>query len=64
MDALHAVDHNVGRGDLSDEQWSVLESLLPAVGIKTPNRMDRRWGEPGDDLSKPLPRWTAVAWDP
>ncbi|MFF8917579.1 IS5 family transposase [Streptomyces sp. NPDC015032] len=27
----------MGRGDLSDEQWSVLESLLPAVGIS------RRW---------------------
>ncbi|MCX4637073.1 IS5 family transposase [Streptomyces sp. RPA4-5] len=24
----------MGRGDLSDEQWSVLESLLPAVGIR------------------------------
>lgn len=37
MHALHADDQDVGRGDLSDEQWSVLESLLPAVGIS------RRW---------------------
>ncbi|WP_435880673.1 IS5 family transposase [Streptomyces zaomyceticus] len=27
----------MGRGDLSDEQWSVLESLLPAAGV------GRRW---------------------
>ncbi|MFF5716527.1 IS5 family transposase [Streptomyces buecherae] len=26
-------DHGVGRGDLSHEQWSVLESLLPAAGV-------------------------------
>lgn len=37
MHALHDDDQDVGRGDLSDEQWSVLESLLPAVGIS------RRW---------------------
>ncbi|WP_435111590.1 hypothetical protein [Nocardiopsis synnemataformans] len=32
MRALHGDDQDVGRGDLSDGQWSVLESLLPAVG--------------------------------
>lgn len=31
--ALHGDDQDVGRGDLCDAQWSVLESLLPAVGI-------------------------------
>ncbi|MFF3392408.1 IS5 family transposase [Streptomyces sp. NPDC002669] len=34
---MHDDDQDAGRGDLSDEQWSVLESLLPAVGTS------RRW---------------------
>ncbi|MBW5420098.1 transposase [Streptomyces sp. BG9H] len=35
--ALHGDNQDVGRGDLPDEQWTVLESLLPGVGIS------RRW---------------------
>ncbi|MFD8970813.1 IS5 family transposase [Streptomyces sp. NPDC059568] len=32
----------MGRGDLSDEQWSVLEPLLPVVGLGRPARNRRR----------------------
>ncbi|MFF1561888.1 transposase [Streptomyces sp. NPDC058279] len=32
----------MGRGDLSDEQWSVLESLLPAAGVGRRSRNRRR----------------------
>jgi transposase len=32
----------VGRGDLSDEQWDVLEPLLPAGGVGRPSRSRRR----------------------
>ncbi|WP_156051699.1 IS5 family transposase [Allokutzneria albata] len=47
----------MGRGDLSDEQWSVLESLLPAVGIS------REW--PGCRRLVDGVRWrvrTGVPW--
>jgi transposase len=55
--ALHCDDQDVGRGDLSDEQWSVLESLLLAVGIS------RRW--PGCRRLVDGVRWrvrTGVPW--
>ncbi|WP_369776326.1 transposase [Streptomyces sp. R33] len=32
----------MGRGDLSDEQWSVLEPLLPVVGLGRRSRNRRR----------------------
>ncbi len=32
----------MGRGDLSDEQWAVLETLLPAGGVGRPSRSRRR----------------------
>ncbi|WP_143070920.1 transposase, partial [Streptomyces malaysiense] len=32
----------MGRGDLSDEQWSVLESLLPAAGVSRRSANRRR----------------------
>uniref|UniRef100_UPI00357135AC transposase n=1 Tax=Streptomyces chromofuscus TaxID=42881 RepID=UPI00357135AC len=32
----------MGRGDLSDQQWSVLEPLLPVVGVGRPARNRRR----------------------
>ncbi|MFI6086178.1 IS5 family transposase [Streptomyces sp. NPDC051217] len=47
----------MGRGDLSDEQWSVLESLLPAVGVS------RKW--PGCRRLVDGVRWrvrTGVPW--
>ncbi|WP_435060550.1 IS5 family transposase [Streptomyces sp. bgisy060] len=47
----------MGRGDLSDEQWSVLESLLPAAGVS------RRW--PGRRRLIDGVRWrvrTGVPW--
>ncbi|WP_073952837.1 IS5 family transposase [Streptomyces kebangsaanensis] len=47
----------MGRGDLSDEQWSVLESLLPAAGVS------RRW--PGRRRLVDGVRWrvrTGVPW--
>jgi hypothetical protein len=32
-----AIDHlGVGRGDLSDEQWSVLQTLLPVAVLGRP----------------------------
>jgi len=55
--ALHDDDQDVGRDDLSDEQWSVLESLLPAVG------MSREW--PGCRRLVDGVRWrvrTGVPW--
>ncbi|MGW6396432.1 IS5 family transposase [Streptomyces sp. NPDC055103] len=47
----------MGRGDLSDEQWSVLESLLPAAGVS------RRW--PGRRRLVDGVRWrvrTGIPW--
>ncbi|WP_412075585.1 transposase [Streptomyces xanthophaeus] len=35
-------DHGVGRGDLSDEEWLVLEPLLPVVGLGRRSRNRRR----------------------
>ncbi|MFD8707695.1 transposase [Kitasatospora sp. NPDC059648] len=32
----------VGRGDLSDEQWAVLEPLLPTGSVGRPSRSRRR----------------------
>jgi transposase len=55
--ALHDDDQDAGRGDLSDEQWSVLESSLPAVGI------NREW--PGCQRLVDGVRWrvrTGVPW--
>ncbi|MFE2475291.1 MULTISPECIES: transposase [Streptomyces] len=32
----------MGRGDLSDDQWAVLEPLLPVAGVGRPARSRRR----------------------
>ncbi|MFD0144850.1 IS5 family transposase [Streptomyces sp. NPDC127129] len=60
----------VGRGDLSDEQWAVLESLLPAVGVsrRSPGRRRLvdgvRWrvrtGVPWRDLPREYGPWQTV----
>ncbi|XER99761.1 transposase [Streptomyces sp. S1D4-11] len=53
----------MGRGDPSDDQWSVLEPLLPTAGVGRPARNQRRlingvrWrvrtGVPWRDLLRP-----------
>lgn len=60
----------MGRGDLSDEQWSVLEPLLPVVGVGRPARNRRqlidgvRWrvrtGVPWRDLPVEYGHWQTV----
>ncbi|MFI1049701.1 IS5 family transposase [Streptomyces griseoruber] len=60
----------MGRGDLSDEQWSVLEPLLPVVGLGRPVRNRRRlidgvrWrvrtGVPWRDLPVEYGHWQTV----
>ncbi|MFJ6944107.1 IS5 family transposase [Streptomyces wuyuanensis] len=60
----------MGRGDLSDEQWSVLESLLPAAGVsrRSPGRRRLvdgvRWrvrtGVPWRDLPNRVGPWQTV----
>ncbi|MEV4942828.1 IS5 family transposase [Streptomyces zaomyceticus] len=60
----------MGRGDLSDEQWSVLESLLPAAGVsrRSPGRRRLvdgvRWrvrtGVPWRDLPAEYGPWQTV----
>ncbi|MEU2232324.1 IS5 family transposase [Streptomyces vietnamensis] len=60
----------MGRGDLSDEQWSVLEALLPAVGVnrRSPGRRRLvdgvRWrvrtGVPWRDLPREYGPWQTV----
>ncbi|MFB7750215.1 IS5 family transposase [Streptomyces sp. NPDC056121] len=60
----------MGRGDLSDDQWSVLEPLLPTAGVGRPARNQRRlingvrWrvrtGVPWRDLSAEYGRWQTV----
>ncbi|NEC91794.1 IS5 family transposase [Streptomyces sp. SID12501] len=60
----------MGRGDLSDEQWSVLEPLLPVVGLGRPARNRRRlidgvrWrvrtGVPWRDLPVEYGHWQTV----
>ncbi|MFB9514643.1 IS5 family transposase [Streptomyces purpureus] len=60
----------MGRGDLSDEQWSVLESLLPAAGVsrRQPSRRRLidgvRWrvrtGVPWRDLPDEYGPWQTV----
>jgi transposase len=60
----------VARGDLSDEQWSVLEPLLPVVGLGRPARNRRRlidgvrWrvrtGVPWRDLPVEYGHWQTV----
>ncbi|MFF3691398.1 IS5 family transposase [Streptomyces sp. NPDC002187] len=60
----------MGRGDLCDEQWSVLEPLLPVVGLGRPARNQRklidgvRWrvrtGVPWRDLPIEYGRWQTV----
>ncbi|AWI28521.1 IS5 family transposase [Streptomyces sp. ICN441] len=60
----------MGRGDLSDEQWSVLESLLPAAGVsrRSPGRRRLvdgvRWrvrtGVPWRDLPTEYGPWQTV----
>jgi transposase len=60
----------VGRGDLSDEQWSVLEPLLPVTGVGRPARNQRklidgvRWrvrtGVPWRDLPVEYGHWQTV----
>ncbi|WP_344492991.1 IS5 family transposase [Streptomyces enissocaesilis] len=60
----------MGRGDLSDEQWSVLESLLPAAGVgrRSPGRRRLvdgvRWrvrtGVPWRDLPCEYGPWQTV----
>ncbi|MEU4266194.1 IS5 family transposase [Streptomyces argenteolus] len=60
----------MGRGDLSDEQWSVLEPLLPVAGLGRPVRNRRqlidgvRWrvrtGVPWRDLPVEYGHWQTV----
>ncbi|MGW6692134.1 IS5 family transposase [Streptomyces sp. NPDC054961] len=60
----------MGRGDLSDEQWSVLESLLPAAGVNRRSGNRRRlingvrWrvrtGVPWRDLPREYGPWQTV----
>ncbi|MFG2987215.1 IS5 family transposase [Streptomyces sp. NPDC048258] len=60
----------MGRGDLSDEQWSVLESLLPAAGVSRRSENRRRlingvrWrvrtGVPWRDLPREYGPWQTV----
>ncbi|MEU3496918.1 IS5 family transposase [Kitasatospora cineracea] len=60
----------MGRGDLSDEQWSVLESLLPAAGVHRMSAGRRRlvdgvrWrvrtGAPWRDLPSEYGPWQTV----
>ncbi|MFF8988793.1 IS5 family transposase [Streptomyces sp. NPDC014983] len=60
----------MGRGDLSDEQWSVLESLLPAAGVSRRSGNRRRlingvrWrvrtGVPWRDLPREYGPWQTV----
>ncbi|MFE7554019.1 transposase [Streptomyces gardneri] len=60
----------MGRGDLSDEQWSVPESLLPAAGVSRRSGRRRRlingvrWrvrtGVPWRDLLHEYRPWQTV----
>ncbi|WP_307513224.1 IS5 family transposase [Streptomyces sp. W4I9-2] len=60
----------MGRGDLSDKQWSVLESVLPAAGVRRRSRNRRRlvdgvrWrvrtGAPWRDLPSEYGPWQTV----
>ncbi|MFC9759740.1 transposase [Streptomyces sp. NPDC056921] len=60
----------MGRGDLADEQWSVLESVLPAAGVRRRSGNRRRlvdgvrWrmrtGAPWRDLPSEYGPWQTV----
>ncbi|MHA5054546.1 IS5 family transposase [Streptomyces sp. SD15] len=52
----------MGRGYLSDEQWAVLEPLLPVVGLGRParNRWRVRTGVPWRDLPVEYGHWQTV----
>ncbi|MEU0633537.1 transposase [Streptomyces sp. NPDC005989] len=66
----HRDDRGVGRGDLSDDQWAVLEPLLPVAVLRRPSLGQRRlidgirWrvrtGAPWRDLPSTYGPWQTV----